>query len=77
MARRRLARRLRASRWPIAFVAYCGVVAALRHAWEGLGLRSDWDVLPDVLLEALAPLLALVVALAVYAWLGPRPPDPS
>jgi hypothetical protein len=77
MARRRLAQRLRASRWTIAFVAYCGVVAALRLAWEGLGWRSGWYVLPDVLLEALAPLLAIVVAFAVYAWLGPRPPDPS
>jgi hypothetical protein len=70
-----MARRLSASRWAIAFVAYCGVVAALRHAWEGLGWRSDWYVLPSVLLEALTPVLAIVVALAVYAWLRPRPPD--
>jgi hypothetical protein len=77
MARRRLAQRLRASRWTIAFVAYCGVFAALRLAWEGLGWRSGWYLLPYVLLQALALLLAIVVGLAVYAWLRPRPLDPN
>jgi len=75
MARRRLAQRLVASRWTIAFVVYCGVFEALRLAWERLGWRSGWYVLPYVLLQVLAPLLAIVVGLAVYAWLRPRPPD--
>jgi hypothetical protein len=75
MARRRLAQRLRASRWTIAFVTYCGFFTVLRRAWEGLGWRSGWYVLPYVLLQVLAPLLAIAVGLAVYAWLRPRPPD--
>ena len=75
LARRRLGQRLRASRWTIAFLTYCGVFAALRLAWEGLGWRSGWYVLPYVLLQVLAPLLAIIVGLAVYRWLRPRPPD--
>ena len=73
VARRRLAQRVRASRWTIAFVVYCAVAAALRLAWEGLGWRFGWYVLPSVLLQALAPLLAIAVGLAVYTWLRPRP----
>jgi len=55
-------------------LASCAVFASLLFTREGLGWRSGWYLLPDLALEVLAPLFAMIAGFAVNAWLRPRPP---